>query len=215
MGYKMCSRDIQGSASCVGAVPHGLLEKSACEEAHQTLQTVQWVPQKSQRPCWPLGWKSWGLLPRKLMYRNYNKNIHRYAVITIVCILETFLLPTITSRASALHIIPPVYTCTQSFLTLCNPQTIAHQAPLSCIPSKNNTRVKLRSPTQGDLPWTSDWIHASCIGKYILYHWHLLCNKLHSVICCLGLGHYLLPCYPCKRIRRNEVLREKSENYMI
>ena len=118
------------------------------------LQTVQRMPQKARAPCWPLWWTSWGLLPRKLMYHNYNKNTK--SVCSNHNLLYTRNIPFANNNQVMYlpYIIPPAYMCARSFLTLCNPQTIAHQTPLSMGFPRQEYWSGLLFPTPGDLPVT-------------------------------------------------------------
>ena len=75
------------------------------------LQTVQWMPQKARAPCWPLWWKSWGLLPRKLMCHNYNKNTK--SVCSNHNLLYTRNIPIANNNQVVYlpYIVPPTYMC--------------------------------------------------------------------------------------------------------
>ena len=65
---------------------------------------------------------------------------------------------------------PNVHACsaTQSCLTLCNPWTVAHQAPLSMEFSGKNTGAI--SFSRGSSP-PRDQTLISCFGRQIIYHW--------------------------------------------
>ena len=59
----------------------------------------------------------------------------------------------------------------QSCLTLCDPMDCSpHQAPLSM----GFSRIILgwvAIPFSRGSSWLRDWIHVSCIGRWVLYHW--------------------------------------------
>ena len=88
------------------------------------------------------------------MYHNYNKNT--ISVCSNHNLLYTRNIPFANNNQVMYlpYIIPPAYMCAQSFLTLCNPQTIAHQAPLSTGFPKQEYWSGLPFPTPGDLPVT-------------------------------------------------------------
>ena len=61
----------------------------------------------------------------------------------------------------------------QSYLTLCDPMDVAHQAPLSMGFSRQEYWSGLLFPTPGESSWLSDRTHFSyvpCIGRQLLYH---------------------------------------------
>ena len=65
-----------------------------------------------------------------------------------------------------------VCVCAQSCLTLCDPWTVAHQAPLSMDFPGRNTGVRCHFLLQGILPTqrANCVSFVSCIGMWILYH---------------------------------------------
>ena len=85
------------------------------------------------------------------MYHNYNKNTK--SVCSNHNLLYTRNIPFANNNqvVDLPYIIPPAYTCAQSLLTLCNPQTIAHQAPLSMGFPRQEYWSGLPCPSPGDL----------------------------------------------------------------
>ena len=57
----------------------------------------------------------------------------------------------------------------ESCLTLCDPMTVAHQAPLSIEFSSKNTGVSCISFSRGSFPPRNQTL-VSCIGRQVLYH---------------------------------------------
>ena len=54
--------------------------------------------------------------------------------------------------------------------TLCDPWTVAHQAPLSMGFPRQEWQWVAISFCKGSF-WIRDWTHVSCIGRWIIYHW--------------------------------------------
>ena len=74
--------------------------------------------------------------------------------------------------------------------------TVAHRAPLSTGLSRQEHRSRLPCPPPGDRPdpEIEPESHVSCIGRWVLYHWHRLGSPLNVTICsrasaCTGLPY--------------------------
>ena len=71
----------------------------------------------------------------------------------------------------------------QSCLTLCTLWTVVHQAPLSMGFSREELLEWVAMTSSRGSSWCRDWTHisyVSCIGRWVIYHWHHLGSPAHQ-----------------------------------